>query len=133
MMCGSGCLCLSNKVIQDRRINFYPIPIIEKEKPVGEDMGFCYQLTKFGYKIHMDGLVRLEHEIRNRQRPWPRFDNNSQKFKYSDVKDDAVSYRAEPIRRISEIVDEIKSCQCLIGSVVFVWPACEERCKTAWL
>jgi len=60
---GAGCLCLSRRVIQDRRINFYPLPEIPDTTPseVSEDFGYCWQARKYGYKIYLDGVVHLVH------------------------------------------------------------------------
>lgn len=60
-----GCLCLSRKVIQDRRANFYPIP-----KGFSEDFGYCEQLKKVGYKVWLDGITILTHRIRGKWKSW---------------------------------------------------------------
>lgn len=57
---GAGCLCLSRRIIQDRRINFHPLPKIPNAAP-SEDFGYCYQARQYGYKIYLDGLVELSH------------------------------------------------------------------------
>jgi len=54
----AGCLCLSRKVIQDRRLSFYPVPARHSE-----DFGFCKKARELGYKVYLDGLVRLVHRL----------------------------------------------------------------------
>ena len=60
-----GCLCLSRKVIQDRRVDFYPVP-----KGFSEDFGYCEQLRNVGYKIWLDGITILTHRIRGKWKSW---------------------------------------------------------------
>lgn len=50
----AGCLCLSRKIIQDKRVNFYPIIWSEKEK-ASEDFGFCIRAHEVGYDVWLDG------------------------------------------------------------------------------
>jgi GT2 family glycosyltransferase len=68
MMTSAGCLCLSRKIIQDRRVNFYPV------QPAGssEDFGYCLQARSFGYDVYLDGQVKLQHAIPKRipLKPW---------------------------------------------------------------
>jgi hypothetical protein len=54
----AGCLCLSRKKVQDKRVNFYPL--IEG---ASEDFGYCLQARNFGYKVYLDGIIRLHHAI----------------------------------------------------------------------
>lgn len=65
----AGCLCLSRRIIQDKRVNFYPL-VNEKS---AEDFGLCRTARKFGYKIWLDGTVRLRHALKEsgrRVKPW---------------------------------------------------------------
>ena len=65
----AGVMCLSRKVIQDRRANFYPII----SKTSSEDFNYCRQLKTLGYKIWLDGTVKLKHFIKRsgrRMKPW---------------------------------------------------------------
>lgn len=61
----AGCLCLSRKVIQDRRLDFYPIP-----KGYSEDFGYCHKARQLGYKIWLDGITILTHRIRGKWKSW---------------------------------------------------------------
>lgn len=54
----AGCLCLSKKVIQDRRVNFYPI---FGAFNTSEDFGYCRQARARGYKVYLDSLVDVRH------------------------------------------------------------------------
>jgi len=47
-MTSAGCMCLSRKIIQDTRVNFYPI-----KSNASEDFGYCIQANKYGYKIFL--------------------------------------------------------------------------------
>lgn len=62
----AGCLCLSRKAIQDRRLNFYPRP----KEDSSEDFGYCLRARELGYKIYLDGLVTLTHRLRKKDRAW---------------------------------------------------------------
>ncbi len=64
----AGCLCLSRKIVQDKRINFHPI----LEPGASEDFGYCLQARNFGYRIYLDATVQLHHEIpkKNIKKPW---------------------------------------------------------------
>jgi len=75
----AGCLCLSRKVIQDRRLNFYPRP-----KPdASEDFGYCLKARELGYNIYLDGLLTLTHRLRRKKRAWMR-DGKDGKFIYEE-------------------------------------------------
>jgi len=56
----AGCLCLSRKIIQDRRVNFMPI-IWNTEQKASEDFGYCIRAANAGYKIYLDCTFRLGH------------------------------------------------------------------------
>jgi len=62
----AGCLCLSRKAIQDRRLNFYPRP----KADASEDFGYCFKARELGYRIYLDGLVTLTHRLRKKDRAW---------------------------------------------------------------
>ncbi|MCL1976524.1 MAG: glycosyltransferase [Candidatus Bathyarchaeota archaeon] len=69
LMTSAGCMCLSRKIIQDTRVNFYPV------KPnASEDFGYCLQASANGYKIFLDGTNKLEHVIPEKIpiKPWSR-------------------------------------------------------------
>jgi len=70
-MTSAGCLCLSRKIIQDERINFYPIDEIRKDySDCSEDFGYCLLAKKHGYRVYVSGQVALQHYWRQRERPW---------------------------------------------------------------
>ncbi|MFZ7137671.1 MAG: hypothetical protein ACOWW1_04560 [archaeon] len=72
LMTSAGCLCLSRKIIQDKRVNFYPV----RPKGASEDFGYCLQARNFGYKTYLDGTINLKHVIGKKipKKPWT-FDN----------------------------------------------------------
>jgi hypothetical protein len=53
----AGCLCLSRKIIQDKRVNFYPII----QDNASEDFSYYIQARNNGYKIYLDGTNALGH------------------------------------------------------------------------
>lgn len=69
----AGCLCLSRKAIQDKRLNFYPKGKIKGyKKTLSEDFEFCLLARKLGYEVYLDGDTRLSHlkpDI-GKRRPW---------------------------------------------------------------
>ena len=69
-MTSGGCLCLSRKIIQDRRINFYPLPT-ELDPMASEDYGYCLTARRFGYRVYLDASVDIHHHWdSNRKKPW---------------------------------------------------------------
>lgn len=60
-----GLLCLSRKVIQDKRLNFYPVP-----EGYSEDFGYCKTAHKLGYSVWVDGTVNVGHKITAKWRAW---------------------------------------------------------------
>ncbi|MDR2719716.1 MAG: hypothetical protein LBC03_02795 [Nitrososphaerota archaeon] len=63
----AGCLCLSRKIIQDKRLNFYPL--LEQ---ASEDFGYCIKARELGYRIYLDGDLKLQHIIPQKtpKKPW---------------------------------------------------------------
>lgn len=60
-----GCLCLSKKAIQDRRLNFYPVQDeYNTSSSASEDYGFCLKASKLGYKLILDNSTKLLHMYR---------------------------------------------------------------------
>jgi GT2 family glycosyltransferase len=57
---GGGCMCLSRRVLQDRRLRFYPV---KRDYPfkVSEDYGFCLDARAYGYRIGLEATVTLSH------------------------------------------------------------------------
>lgn len=85
-----GCLCLSNKIIQDKRINFFPL-----REGFSEDFGYCKQARELGYTIWLDGTVRLGHGLYRRNRPWFRVSKNTKvcvDFKFSEQEPDGCVF-----------------------------------------
>lgn len=63
---GTGCMCLSSKVVQDRKLCFYPMWGKESE-----DFGFCLSAGTIGYQIFLDSSVKCAHTIcPTKQRLW---------------------------------------------------------------
>lgn len=54
-----GCLCLSRRVIQDKRINFYPL--LWNGIKASEDFGYCIRARKYGFKIYVDCTLQAGH------------------------------------------------------------------------
>lgn len=69
-MTSAGCLCLSRRAIQDRRLNFWPL--YEKDPEASEDFGYCLRAWELGYKVYLDGTAVLWHEIPHKPKPWMR-------------------------------------------------------------
>jgi GT2 family glycosyltransferase len=69
LVTSAGCLCLSRKIIQDRRIDF--VPLIPG---ASEDFGYCLKARELGYKVFLDGISKLYHHIPERLplKPWSR-------------------------------------------------------------
>ena len=57
-----GCLRLSRKVLQDRRINFYPVKR-DWAGDVSEDYGYCLEAGLHGYRCWLDNVVELQHWV----------------------------------------------------------------------
>jgi len=68
-----GCMGLSSKIIQDRRLNFYPINLM---KWTSEDFGYCVKATRLGYKVWVFRDKIARHLIDKRiVRPWSTEEN----------------------------------------------------------
>jgi len=63
----AGCLCLSRRVVQDKRVNFYPL-----RADASEDFGYCLWARDLGYKVYLDSTLELHHLIPKRipKKPW---------------------------------------------------------------
>jgi hypothetical protein len=75
LLMGGGFNCYSNRLLQDKRLNWYPIP----DKPEGskeqpsEDFGFCLNMLRLGYKICMDGITVTDHvvyDVKHKVKAW---------------------------------------------------------------
>lgn len=61
---GSGCLLYDMKVFRELPppwFKFRPNPDTERTGVVGEDIGFCSDLRKAGYKIYIDTSIKCGH------------------------------------------------------------------------
>lgn len=80
----AGCLCLSRRVLRDKRLNFWPM--YEGDKRASEDFGFCLRARELGYKIYLDGTAVLWHDLSHvaHVKPWSRSGPNMPyvKFRY---------------------------------------------------
>jgi len=77
-----GCLCLSRKIIQDRRVNFMPIIWNDKEK-VADDFGYCKRARNAGYKIYLDCAIKVGHVVdSSNSKPWEIKDGKYVDFEY---------------------------------------------------
>ena len=84
VMTSAGCLCLSRRIIRDRRVNFWPLYSLE----ASEDFGYCLSARDFGYKVFLDGTAVLWHDVASvsRSKPWTRSreTNRYLPFKFND-------------------------------------------------
>lgn len=66
----AGCLALSQKILQDNRLNFYPRPI--EAKGASEDFGYCHKAKDYGYETWLHRYMRCFHimDRGNFDRPW---------------------------------------------------------------
>ncbi len=69
LVTSAGCMCLSRKIIQDKRVNFFPVLV-----GASEDFGYCLVARKQGYEVFLDGVTKLEHLIPQKMKikPWTR-------------------------------------------------------------
>lgn len=63
-----GAVCIARRVFQDKRLNF--MPVLDPERLVSEDFGYCMKAIKFGYKTYIDCTITALHLELNRDRPW---------------------------------------------------------------
>jgi len=80
-----GCLCLSRKAIQDKRLFFDP-PIWNKKRKASEDFSYCIRAGKAGYKIWIDCDLQIGHyATASDYKPWMiRKDKKSKNIGYVD-------------------------------------------------
>jgi GT2 family glycosyltransferase len=70
-MTSGGCMCISKKLLNDDRVSFWPLLSFEKYGDTSEDYGFCIKAVKAGYKIYVDGNIKIGHYLRERNyKPW---------------------------------------------------------------
>lgn len=58
-----GCLCLSKRIIQDTRLNFYPVrdKYNAYSTSASEDYGYCLKAKTLGYRLVLDNSTKLYH------------------------------------------------------------------------
>jgi len=82
LITSGGCMCLSKRLIQDRRLNFYPL---YPKYQSSEDYGFCLMARELGYKLILDNTVKLNHEwlrtIKD-MKPWTKMKDKYVDFHY---------------------------------------------------
>lgn len=73
----AGAMALGEKVLQDRRLNFAPVPHHLSRHPLGtsEDFGFCLLCASLGYTIYLDFKIKFGHlgstsQFFIKERPW---------------------------------------------------------------
>jgi hypothetical protein len=73
----AGALALGPKVLQDKRLDFYPLhPELSDSKEISEDFGFCLLAGTLGYKIYLDFTIKFAHlgglsnNNEPKHRPW---------------------------------------------------------------
>lgn len=76
----AGCLCLSNRVIQDRRLDFYPVL---DWRGASEDYGYCIKARRLGYEIFLDTVTKVWHDHNRtvrREKPWSKERDSGHKY-----------------------------------------------------
>jgi glycosyltransferase involved in cell wall biosynthesis len=59
---GGGCMRLNRRVIEDRRLNFYPVRRDWLQAgEVSEDFGYCLEAQALGYSVGLDTTLELNH------------------------------------------------------------------------
>ena len=68
---GGGCMCIDKKVLNDKRVNFFPIVDygLNAAKP-SEDFAFCILAGKLGYGVFTDDRFKICHYQIHSPRPW---------------------------------------------------------------
>jgi glycosyltransferase involved in cell wall biosynthesis len=55
---GMGCAYVHERVLKDRRLDFFPINML-----ASEDFGYCLKAKKLGYKVILDNTLNIGHEL----------------------------------------------------------------------
>lgn len=58
---GTGCVLYNISVFNEIPKPWFQEEIGEDGKPIGEDVGFCYKLQKYGYKVFVDCSLDIGH------------------------------------------------------------------------
>ena len=102
-----GLLCLSRKVIQDRRLSFYPVP-----NNFSEDFGFCNSARELGYSVWVDGTINVGHKISLKWRAWDvireKDDERSKAFDEGTLIEDLKREREEKIKMLKSKDKELE-------------------------
>jgi GT2 family glycosyltransferase len=63
----AGALMLSSRIVQDRRLEFFPL----WDDETSEDFGFCLKASKLGYQTFLDCTARFVHYVQHlNYKPW---------------------------------------------------------------
>lgn len=66
---GGGCMCINNKVLMDKRINFFPITKYSGD--CAEDFSYCILAGSLGYEVWIDDRFKICHyQVHKEDRPW---------------------------------------------------------------
>ena len=102
-----GLLCLSRKAIQDKRLNFYPVP-----EGYSEDFGYCDTAHKLGYTVWVDGTINVGHKISLKWRAWDVIreadDERAKAFDEGTLIDDLKKEREEKIKTLKSKDKELE-------------------------
>lgn len=63
-------MCLNRRIIQDNRLNFFPIPDRFSRSLIAEDVVYCYEARSLGYRVLLDTTVQTTHLRSPEVRPW---------------------------------------------------------------
>lgn len=58
---GTGCLMFDMQVFQNMPAPWFKFRLTSDSKIIGEDIGFCSDLKKVGYKIYVDTSIKCAH------------------------------------------------------------------------
>lgn len=119
---GGGCMCLPRRLIQDRRVNFYPVETSEYESEelkqdlakqglpnMGEDYTYCYRARALGYHVVMNWDVYLDHLYDDyKSRTWSMLYGESQ-FRPSWRYGVGQLDKSRPIVELGRLVDGAKT------------------------
>jgi glycosyltransferase involved in cell wall biosynthesis len=67
---GGGCMRLSQKVIREKTLNFYPVqrPWLGVG-PLAEDFGYCLHAKALGYEVYINPAIKLAHWLPKPEKP----------------------------------------------------------------
>jgi GT2 family glycosyltransferase len=65
-----GCMCISNKLLMDKKVNFYPIIDYYNTEHAGEDFAYCVTARNNGYEVWVNDCFKICHNQVHKARPW---------------------------------------------------------------